>query len=154
MQNRNIDEYIAGFVDGEGCFALSLRKDVRKERPGSPVYFHWKAMFAIELRSDDVSVLNLIHERFKCGSVTHIPKRNVVRFQVANLDDLNTIISPFFEAHTLIGKKQRDFNAWRKAVKILYEQKQGSAHVDSGNILKQLHEEMRAVKGLTRSEVF
>lgn len=26
------EDYIAGFVDGEGCFALNFRRDIRHER--------------------------------------------------------------------------------------------------------------------------
>gem|GEM_PF-6727427 len=39
-------EYVAGFVDGEGCFALKFRRDVRRDRMGSPEYFYWDAEFA------------------------------------------------------------------------------------------------------------
>jgi len=46
-------EFIAGLTEGEGCFALKFRRDVRRERPNSPVYFGWQALFAIVLRSDD-----------------------------------------------------------------------------------------------------
>lgn len=34
-------DYIAGFVDGEGCFALKFRRDVRHDRPGNPEYYYW-----------------------------------------------------------------------------------------------------------------
>jgi intein-encoded DNA endonuclease-like protein len=43
-QNKKIikklpPEYIAGYVDGEGCFGLQFRKDVRHERPNTPIYY-------------------------------------------------------------------------------------------------------------------
>jgi len=36
-------DYIAGFVDGEGCFDLQFRRDIRHKRLGKPVYYSWKA---------------------------------------------------------------------------------------------------------------
>ena len=62
---RNIDDYIAGFVDGEGCFAFSMRRDVRNERRNPKTYLSWKAMFAIVLRSDDIDMLKLIMDRLE-----------------------------------------------------------------------------------------
>ena len=47
--------YIAGFVDGEGCFSLTYRKDKGK-------YFYWKASFVITLKKDDKNILESIKE--------------------------------------------------------------------------------------------
>lgn len=43
------NDYIAGFVDGEGCFAFTVRCDVRKERASKATYLSWKAAFVIRL---------------------------------------------------------------------------------------------------------
>ena len=32
-------DYIAGFVDGEGCFALKFSKETKRNRPNSPAYY-------------------------------------------------------------------------------------------------------------------
>ena len=53
-------DYIAGFIDGEGCFALKFRRDVRRERKNNPVYYYWDIEFAVVLRGDDKDILNNI----------------------------------------------------------------------------------------------
>ena len=41
-------DYIAGFVDGEGCFYLTYRSEKKTKRPGQPIYRRWLAYFAIK----------------------------------------------------------------------------------------------------------
>jgi len=108
-------DYIAGFVDGEGCFSLTMRKDKEK-------YFNWKALFAIELREDDKNILNLIKEYFNCGSIS-LSSRGMVRYQISNASDLLDIIVPFFSLHCLIGKKGSDFILWKEAIEIINKNK-------------------------------
>lgn len=116
-------DYIAGFVDGEGCFALKFRRDVRHDRKNSPIYFYWDIEFAIMLRSDDKKILEDICETLNCGRIS-ISKRGTARYAVNDLDDLLYKIVPFFERHQLRAKKRNDFNLWREALSILYKNKQ------------------------------
>lgn len=117
-------EYIAGFVDGEGCFALTYRKDKGK-------YFYWKALFAIALRRDDQEVLKNIKEYFCCGSISF--SRENIRFEIADPDLLNEKIIPFFEKHKLIGKKKNDFELWREAVQIIVKNKRKNINSVKGH---------------------
>jgi hypothetical protein len=89
-------DYIIGFVDGEGCFALSMRRDVRHERKSKATYYSWKASFAINLRADDAKILELIKSSLGVGSVTYSKNNTTVRYQVSNLSELQKHIVPFF----------------------------------------------------------
>jgi len=126
-------DYIAGFVDGEGCFALTFRRDIRHERGRrtgvKPVYFYWKPQFVIVLRDDDRQLLEKIRQVLNCGSITLA--HSSVRYQVANLDDLKYKIIPFFKTNILYGKKMNDFLLWCRAVDILYKYKLKRGHVNS-----------------------
>ncbi|SRR5258708_7182964 len=110
-------DYIAGLVDGEGCFSLNFRRDVRRERKKSPIYFRWKAAFSIVMRMDDHSLLELVKTTLGCGDITY--SRGNVRFQVQDTQILQSIIVPFFTLHKLYGKKSKDFQLWKEAVSIL-----------------------------------
>ncbi len=40
LNNKVLPEnYIAGLVEGEGCFILQYRREVKRNRPGQPMYF-------------------------------------------------------------------------------------------------------------------
>lgn len=115
------NDYIAGLTDGEGCFSLTYRRDVRKERKGSPVYFRWKALFAIVMRSDDVNLLELVRNSLSCGRISF--SRTSASYQVQDTNQLLSVIVPFFRRHRLFGKKHHDFELWAEAVAILAKNK-------------------------------
>lgn len=127
------DQYIAGFVDGEGCFSLTMRRDIRHERKSKATYYSWKASFVIVLRLDDTEVLNLIQKYFGCGSVTHT--KTSVRFQISNITELDEHIIPFFQKNPLVGKKGKDFILWSEAIRMLikYKKKRGKVNVKKGS---------------------
>ena len=136
MGNEKIpisDDYIVGFVDGEGCFSLSVRRDVRHERTSKAVYYSWKASFAINLRDDDFKILKVIRKRLGVGEITYNQNKTTVRYQVSNLFELRDFIIPFFEKTKLFGKKSKDFKLWVDAVNILVKYKKVRGRV---NIMK------------------
>lgn len=111
-------DYIAGFVDGEGCFSLRLHKDTKRNRPGSPTYLFWKSEFCIVLRKDDKQILDDIQETLDCGKVTYTGR--FARFSVQDKNDLYNKIIPFFKRFTLRAKKKRDFEIWSRAIYLIF----------------------------------
>ncbi|MBI4053957.1 MAG: LAGLIDADG family homing endonuclease [Candidatus Doudnabacteria bacterium] len=126
-------EYIAGFADGEGCFALKFRKDQQRNRDGTfREYFYWGAEFAIVLRADDIEILQSIQRTLSCGTISKSTKSESVRFSVQNPKDLLEKIVPFFSKYQLRGKKRRDFELWTEAVTILYKHRSSVINAQKG----------------------
>ena len=124
-------DYIAGFIDGEGCFSLHLRRDVRHERKNSPIYFLWKIKFSIVLREDDIDILTRIQSPLDCGSV-NVAERGFAQCQVADVKDLKDKIVPFFEKNNLQAKKRLDFDLWKEAVAIIFNTKRKEVNTKPG----------------------
>lgn len=124
-------DYIAGFVDGEGCFGFQFRKDVRHERTGSPVYYSWKAQFMITARKDERELFERIKNYFGCGSIYKQLDREI-HYCVSNIDELQNIISPFFKKHRLRGKKRNDFVLWAEAVDIMSRNEKRKPNTQKG----------------------
>jgi hypothetical protein len=145
-------DYIAGFVDGEGCFALKFVRSVRHERKNSPTYFYWGLEFAIVLRADDKEILEKIKETLGCGSVSGANKAGAARFSVSKWDDLSNKILPFFEKYPLRAKKQKDYLLWMEALAILIRNKQAKAFkkiaMSEADLsrLQEIHKEMGKFK--------
>lgn len=116
-------DYIAGFVDGEGCFALKFRREIRHDRGKrsgiKPVYFYWDIEFAINLRQDDKEILEKIRDALSCGIVNKPNKRGIVRYAVNDINDLSTKVATFFQKYPLHAKKRFDFQLWKEAVAIM-----------------------------------
>ncbi len=115
-------DYVAGFVDGEGCFNLQFRRDVRHERTNKPIYYSWKVQFVIVARKDDKELLKKIQKRLNCGYI-YYARGDQVRYSVQDMENLYNIIIPFFRKYPLFGKKKKDFELWAEAVGILCRNK-------------------------------
>lgn len=140
-------DYIAGFVDGEGCFALKFRQDIKKNRTNSPVYYYWDIEFAIVLRSDDKDLLEKIMTTLGCGRISLTKNGESVRYAINNLDDLLNKIVLLFDKHKLQGKKKFDFELWKEALLIL-SRNRGKNALNKDNIkrLIEIHNSMKNFK--------
>ncbi|MCX6722810.1 MAG: LAGLIDADG family homing endonuclease, partial [Candidatus Staskawiczbacteria bacterium] len=128
-------EYISGYVDGEGCFSLSFRKDVRHERKNAPVYYSWKAQFMITARKDEIDLFERIKYSFGCGKIYNQKKNGInseIHYCVSNLEDLNDIISPFLKKHNLQAKKKYDFELWAEAINIMHKNRKKRVNAQKG----------------------
>ena len=154
-------EYISGFVDGEGCFGLQFRKDVRHERKGTPVYYSWKAQFMITARKDEQDLFDRIKLFFGCGNI-YKQLDHEIHYCVSNINELKDIISPFFKKYPLQGKKKNDFSLWVEAIDIIYRNKKQKINTQKGtrgfvknpmsrkdfNRLLEIHNEMQKYKSI------
>ena len=155
--NKLPGDYIAGFVDGEGCFALKFRRDIKPERKNKPVYFYWDIEFAIVLRKDDEEIIKNIRDTLACGRIS-VNRSGQVRYSVNRIDDLLDKVVPFFERYRLRAKKRFDFELWTEALEILSKNQQtktkrkgiGFARIewkkDDLKRLIEIQEEMREFK--------
>jgi hypothetical protein len=88
--------YIVGFVDGEGCFCISLNKNGNRLP-------EVRLIFEIELREDDELILRKIQETLGCGKlyrlnyVRYEKWRPHVEYKVSNFKDIDQKIIPFFK---------------------------------------------------------
>jgi len=123
-------DFVAGLTDGEGCFALKFRRDFKKNRPNSPVYFGWQAAFIITLRKDDFPLLQKVKQVVGCGTITI--SGNSASFQVQDTDELLNMIVSFFTRYKLHGKKAEDFKLWVEAVKLIASNKKRNVNVQRG----------------------
>lgn len=107
--------YVCGFVDGEGCFCVSISR----KRFRIPEI---KLRFEIELREDDEPVLREIRDSFGCGSIYYLDYerykkwRPHVKLVISKLSDLQEKVIPFFEKYPLRAKKKKQFELFRKVV--------------------------------------
>ncbi len=111
--------YIAGFVDGEGCFSISIYKH-KERRHGLDV----KLVFEIELRADDREILERLKRTLDCGNIYTLNYERYnwyphVKFKVGSLVELRNKVIPFFKEYRLQAKKKLSFNLFCQAVEIM-----------------------------------
>lgn len=125
-KNLNISDdfgyWLAGFVDGEGCFSVNYNIV-----PGYHC-IQCGISFQISLRHDDLPVLKYIKETLGIGNLTESIDNswtNGIRkhkgnpkatYTVSTRNEVMHLIA-IFEKYPLRSKKQRDFDIWKIAAK-------------------------------------
>lgn len=105
MLNPN---YIVGFVDGEGCFSITVNRHEKNR-------LEIRLIFEIEVREDDIDILRQIQSTLQCGNIYKLSYdryqkwRAHVKYKVSNFGDVSEKIIPFFTAHPLQAKKRFQF---------------------------------------------
>ena len=104
---------VTGFIDGEGCFTMFVRKDKQVREHQVTTYFRWETRLAITLRGDDIKMLELIKGYFGCGYITLTYPPKALRlgqafYYVCNVYELTEKIIAHFEQYPLQSKKKND----------------------------------------------
>jgi hypothetical protein len=108
-------QWVVGFVDGEGCFCVSVHA-----HPGVRS-FGWQVnpVFQVYQHRDARFALDGLVPFFGCGRVrSKGPNSSVLTYAVDRLRDLQEHVIPFFERHPLVVK-HADFRRFVDIVDIL-----------------------------------
>lgn len=100
----NFGWYIAGFVDGEGSFNVSFKKE-RSYGIG------WKVALSFNISQRDAGILRKIQQAFGCGTI-RFRQDGVGYFEIRSLDGLKNVVIPFFNQYQLQSKKRADFDTF------------------------------------------
>lgn len=119
QERSEIASWICGFVDGEGCFSVSL---IRNSTTSSG----WQVFpeFVVTQGEKSRSSLELIKDHLGCGRIyvnhrhdNH--KENLLRYCVRSQKDIRERIIPFFKKYPLRTAKQHDFQLFVTVLQIM-----------------------------------
>lgn len=110
--------WFVGFTDGEASFIISVTSS-KKFKTG----FEVRAQFSIDIHKKDLPLLSEIKDFLGVGVITINNKRNDALFRVSKIQDLLTVIIPFFQRYPLISQKQADFKIWVEIIKLMEKRK-------------------------------
>ncbi len=129
-------DYIIGLIDGEGSFTVYIRnpnisKNIKRRAKAEPRFY-------VKLIEKDKKILYKLKEFFGCGNVyfqkdTRKNHQNCYRYEVANRDDLKTVIIPFFRKNKLeFPSKKKDFKIFCKLMEMI----ESNQHLNDRGIKK------------------
>jgi len=108
----SLGNYIAGFVDGEGSFNVSLKKRIDYKNS-------WKITASFNISQNERFILSKIKDTLKCGTLRE-RKDGVIYYEVTNINSLYESIVPFFQKFGFISiKKQKNFEIFTKIVHMM-----------------------------------
>lgn len=113
--------WIVGYVDGEGCFSVSIIKNATTK-------FGWQVFpeFVVTQGEKSKDSLNILENFFGCGKIfvnkrydNH--KENIYRYCVRSRVELSEKIIPFFAKNQLKTAKKEDFLIFEKIIAMMNE---------------------------------
>ncbi len=112
----NLDAYISGFVDGEGCFCVSFQPS-RRHRLG------WEARpsFSVSQNADRAELLFAMRDKWQCGFIRPDRSDNTLKFEIRNVQSLVDVVLPHFRAFPLFSSKQADVESFSRVCIWMHE---------------------------------
>lgn len=139
-------DYILGFVEGEGCFSISIskyidrkpRKDpLRRNTVKNPALFRVKPFFVVTNIESNKPLLEKMREQFGVGNV-YITNRaafggcqNIAQYRVQGVKDCLKVRG-FFNQLVFETQKGEDFRLWSECLGIM----ETEVHLNKESILK------------------
>lgn len=123
--NKNINPwFLTGFIDGEGCFRISLTKVTRA------IGWRVQLFFQINLHKKDIALLEDIRDYFGVGMI-HKSGTNLVQYRIQTFDELSILINHLND-YPLVSQKKWDFELFKQA----HELVKMNEHLNKEGILK------------------
>lgn len=104
------DQWILGFVDGEGCFNVSIVRQSSMD-----LGFQVLVEFSVVQHERDIQILHKFTDYFGVGTVSRNHDTRQM-YRARGLRNLRNTIRPFFERHKLKTRKRLDFIKWRRII--------------------------------------
>ena len=100
----DLPSYISGYVDGEGCFTVSI-----SPRPTLRVGREVRPSFSVSQNGDRDEVLLDIQDYFGCGTIRPDRSDKTVKWEARSLPLLIRRVIPHFHRYPLRSGKSNDF---------------------------------------------
>jgi len=117
LVNKANDDYLVGFVEGEGCFYIGIVKSKETITHWQVVYF-----FKVSQNPSGKIVLEKLKERLNCGYIkqnSHLDKSDKsLAYVVRDLPSIIDLVIPFFKGK-LLTKKAQDFDKFCQVIELV-----------------------------------
>jgi LAGLIDADG endonuclease len=121
-----LSAYISGYVDGEGCFTVSIS-------PRAKLLVGWEVRpsFSVSQNGDRAEVLHALQAYFGCGSIRPDRSDKTLKWETRRLEDLLDRVIPHFGRFPLLSGKRLDFERFAAVCRL---QAAGAHRTKSGLI--------------------
>ena len=110
----DVGSYISGYVDGEGCFTVSVAP-----RPTLAVGWEVRPSLSVSQNADRSQVLLLMQQYFGCGTIRPDRSDRTLKWEVRRLPLLLDPIIPHFRKYPLLSAKQGDFESFAAVCELM-----------------------------------
>ena len=140
QERPGFEQWIVGFVDGEGCFSISVVRN-HTCRLGWQVQHE----FSVTQAAPSREALEELKSYFGCGYIIENRRNDnhrmpLMRYSVKRRADIENTIIPFFEHHPLRTAKKSDFEKFSRVLDLIHDRR----HLDPDGlrVIAQITEQM------------
>jgi hypothetical protein len=121
QERPGIEQWVVGFVDGEGCFSISVVRNA-----GCLLGWQVQHEFSVTQAAPSRPALEVLQRVFGCGYIienrrTDNHREQLLRFSVKRRSDLVRAVIPFFRRYPLLTAKQYDFERFCTVLSLMGE---------------------------------
>ncbi len=139
---ENIGYFLAGFVEGEGSFNISLRK--------KPDYkLSWQVVLSFNVSQKDLTLLRILKQKLGCGIIKIRKRDGIYSLDITNPGDIIQKVIPYFKKYPLISEsKLKNFSIFCEVARIMQNQEHKT--VEGLRKIVELREDINEGKGRKR----
>jgi hypothetical protein len=121
-----LSAYISGYVDGEGCFTVSIATSHAARGMGG------EASLSVSQNGDRAEVLHALQAHLGCGCIRPDRSDKTLKWETRRLEDLLSRVIPHFEAYPLLSGKKADFERFASVCRLMAS----GAHRDRAGLIE------------------
>ena len=141
-KREDLGDFLAGFVEGEGSFNVSLRRKTDYK-------VSWQVVMSFNVSQKDPTILGILKKELNCGIIKVRKKDLLYSYDVTNPQDIIQRVIPYFQKFSLLSEsKRKNFAIFCKIARIMDK----GGHKDLSGLRKilELRELINEGKGRTR----
>ncbi len=142
MSSENLGFFLAGFVEGEGSFNVSLRRKADYK-------VNWQVVMSFNVSQKDPTLLYLLQRELGCGIIKIRKVDNLYSFDATNPEDIIQKVVPYFQKYPVRSdSKKKNFSLFCEIAKLM----ENGQHRNLTGLRKilELREKINEGKGRTR----
>jgi len=99
LKSTEVGYFLAGFVEGEGSFNVSLhRKDDYK--------LGWQVVLSFNVSQKDRTILDMLKDKLKCGIIKTRRRDDLHSFDVTKAADIVEKVIPYFSKYPVMSRSK------------------------------------------------
>ena len=104
LSREELGFYLAGFVEGEGSFNISLRQKADYK-------VNWQVVMSFNVSQKDPTLLYLLQKELGCGIIKVRKIDNLYSYDTTNPRDIIQKVIPYFQKYPMLSaSKQKNFS--------------------------------------------
>lgn len=113
LKKEGLGFFIAGFVEGEGSFNVSLRRKADYK-------VSWQVVMSFNVSQKDPTLLKIIQKELGCGIIKMRKRDGLFSYDATNPVDIIHKVIPFFERYPVLSvSKRKNFSIFCQIARLM-----------------------------------